>query len=367
MAAQAAAFSGAMTAYARPCCCPIPSPFHRTCPGASSPRETAASSMAPVYTLASRSTVADQPKADACRSAPADSARSRPRRPDQAPDGAGPVGGVVAVHQDAGVAVPDDRAQPADAGRHHGGAAGLRLKGDKAERLRVRRGEHQRRRPVPLRELVLRARRLEPDGVGDAELGGKLAHPVRVGAFLPPARAADDDHLEGAAQARVGLEQPGRGLEHDVRSLERLHPADEEQHHRVRRDPEPAPRLRPALRAARPEDAQVRARVDGLHLGRVRAVQRRSAGAPPRPCWRSAGPPRPPPRARRGSARRARRRRPPRAPRSSPCPGCASTARAERPSAPWRPRRPCRTASSARAPGRTCPARTRPRRAAPQG
>ena len=34
--------------------------------------------MAPVYTLASLSTVADQPKADACRRAPSDRALSRP-------------------------------------------------------------------------------------------------------------------------------------------------------------------------------------------------------------------------------------------------------------------------------------------------
>src|ERR1700761_335750 len=41
------------------------------------PTRAATSSIAPVYTLASRSTVADQPKADACRRAPAESACRR--------------------------------------------------------------------------------------------------------------------------------------------------------------------------------------------------------------------------------------------------------------------------------------------------
>lgn len=41
------------------------------------PTRAATSSIAPVYTLASRSTVADQPKADACRRAPADIACRR--------------------------------------------------------------------------------------------------------------------------------------------------------------------------------------------------------------------------------------------------------------------------------------------------
>ena len=110
----------------------------------------------------------------------------------------------------------------------------------------------------------------------DRALAIDPAHPeaLQSRAFLSPARAADEDHLESPAQARIGLKQPGRGLEHHVGALERLHPADEEQYHRVRRDPETAPCHRRAARAARPEDAQVRARVDCLHLGRVRAVQR---------------------------------------------------------------------------------------------
>ena len=124
------------------------------------------------------------------------------------------------------------------------------------------------------------------------------------------------------------------------------------------RDPELAPCLRPGPRAARLEDAQVRAGVDGLHLGRVRAVQVGQlacllgrVGDQPvggGDHLELAADPLAP----------ARPRRPSRVPRSSPCPGCASTARAERPSAPWPPRRPCPTASSARAPGRTGPART---------
>src|SRR5690348_6996414 len=49
------------------------------------PTRAVTSSITPVYTLASPSTVADQPKPDACRRAPADRARRRPGAPMRPP------------------------------------------------------------------------------------------------------------------------------------------------------------------------------------------------------------------------------------------------------------------------------------------
>ena len=118
------------------------------------------------------------------------------------PDDPGPVGRVVPVHQDAGVAVADDGAQAAYPGRDDRGAAGLRLQRHQPERLRVGGGEHQRGRPVPLRELGLRARRLQPHVLADPEVRGQLAHPVRVRPLLPSARPADENHPQLARAAR---------------------------------------------------------------------------------------------------------------------------------------------------------------------
>ena len=75
---------------------------------------------------------------------------------------------------------------------------------------------------------ALRARRLQPDQAGDAQVVRQPGQAVRVG---PPgsARAADERERQGPGQCRVVADQLGGGAQHQVGRLERLHPARE--HH----------------------------------------------------------------------------------------------------------------------------------------
>ena len=195
--------------------------------------------------------------------------REPPGRGDQPGKHARPHHRIVPVDQDAGEAVPDRGAQPADGGGDHRGPAGLSLERHQAERLRVRRHQHHGRGPVPVGQLGLRARRLVPDGAGDAELGREAVQ-AAGGADLRPARPAHEDHHQLVGQRRGGPQQLGRGAQHDVGTLQRLDPAGEDQHHRVGGQAEPTAR---GTGRAGPEHRQVHARADRLHLPGPGAVQ----------------------------------------------------------------------------------------------
>ena len=107
------------------------------------------------------------PSRSACRG-PAESGRvppralgkcvQPPRQSHQPPDRLRPVRRVVAVRRDTRVIVPDDRAQPAHAGRHHGRAAGLGLDATSPNDSECDKGQHDRGRAVPVGELGLRSR-----------------------------------------------------------------------------------------------------------------------------------------------------------------------------------------------------------------
>ena len=80
---------------------------------------------------------------------------------------------------------------------------------------------------VPVGELGLRRRRLEPYDVGDAQLGGQVG---RCAGWPGRCRsAADARHHEPRAQRGVVVEHAGGGAEQHVGGLQRLDPADEQQ------------------------------------------------------------------------------------------------------------------------------------------
>ena len=143
-----------------------------------------------------------------------------------------PAAGLVVGHEHAGV--PERGRQPPDGGGHHGGAARLRLDRDQPERLVVRRDGHQVGAAVPLDQLLPGDRRHEPDLRLDPQPRGEalqLARGVQAGA----ARATEHRHDQVGAQLRPAREQVGGGAQQHVRGLERLDPADEQQHAGVRR------------------------------------------------------------------------------------------------------------------------------------
>ena len=71
--------------------------------------------------------------------------------------------------------VGDDRAQPADPGRDHGGPAGLRLGGDQPEGLAARGHRDEVGRAVPRRQLASAGHgRAQQHPAGEAEPGGEV-------------------------------------------------------------------------------------------------------------------------------------------------------------------------------------------------
>ena len=196
-----------------------------------------------------------------------------------------PVLGTVTRHQVSGLSVVDRVPQPADVGRHHRPRAGLGLQRDQPEGLVVRRALRPGRRRStsgtapsgPSAGGSPRDRRRPSVGGQRRERVG----PVGVGA----ARAADDDQAQPLPAGRLGPDQLGDGLDQHVGRLERLDPADEQDHLGPERHAElgPGPRL-----IAGVERVQVHpGRDDGDLLG-PGAVEARSARSPRRGCWRSA-------------------------------------------------------------------------------
>ena len=175
----------------------------------------------------------------------------------------------MAVDEDAGDAVSDRGAQPADGSGHDRRPAGLGLDGHQPEGLAVGRDDRDVGRAVPVGERVLRLRLHEAHAGAEAEVAGQLLQRVR----LPGAaagRATDDRDDQPVAELGPRLEQPCRGPEKDVGRLQRLQPADEEQQVGVLGDAEAA--ARGPLRAGR-EQTEVDARRDGHDLSGVGAVE----------------------------------------------------------------------------------------------
>ena len=171
-------------------------------------------------------------------------ASSGPRSQQRA-DRLRPVVDVVAVDQRAGDTVAHRDRQPADGGGHHRGAAGLRLDGDQAERLRIARHRDQVGGPVHVDELIAGLRRQERHPVGDTQFVGQPNQPVGRG--QPAARRS-------AGHQHPHPRQLGRRAQQHVGRLERLDAADEREHllvagrARARREP---PRLSPGVNISR--------------------------------------------------------------------------------------------------------------------
>ena len=90
----------------------------------------------------------------------------------------------------------------------------------------------------------MRARRLEPHPAGHPELAGQPVEPPGR-AHLGPARPADEHHHQPFGQFRRQAQQRRRGAQHHVGALQRLDPAREDQHDRVRRPARAAAGCRP--------------------------------------------------------------------------------------------------------------------------
>ena len=116
----------------------------------------------------------------------------------------------------------------------------------------------------------MRARRLEPYAAGQAQTGDQPVEPARR-AHLGPARPAHEHHHQPVRQLRRQAQQRGRGPQHHVGALQRLDPAREDQHDRVRGQSQPPPDVRNSCRG--PEHGKVHARADGLHPPGRGAVQ----------------------------------------------------------------------------------------------
>ena len=168
----------------------------------------------------------------------------------------------------------DGGRQAADVGRDDRRAARLRLDRDQPERLVVRRHDDQGGRPVPVDELGP-ARPAATNRTTSATPSDAASSTSACGRVEPGARrAADDGDDQPLAQLRVAGEQLGRGADQDVGRLQRLDPADEDQHDRVRREPE---RARAAACVARAEDVEVDTRGDHRGPGRGRRRTGRSS------------------------------------------------------------------------------------------
>ncbi len=165
--------------------------------------------------------------------------------------------------------MPDRGPQASDRGRDHRRAARLGFHGHQPERLRVRRHHDHGRGTVPVGQLALGARRLQPDQAGDTEVMSQLDQAVRVGP-PGPARATNEREGQRPGQRRVVPDQLRGGPQHQIGCLERLHPAREHHHGPVGGQAEPAPRL---SGRAGPEHREIHSRVHRPDLGRVRPVE----------------------------------------------------------------------------------------------
>jgi hypothetical protein len=160
--------------------------------------------------------------------------------------------------------VVDQRAQAAHRRRHHGGAARGGLEGDQAERLAAAGHEHHVGGAVVGRQHVVGLRRREAHALAHAEIGRQLLDALDLAVA---AHAAGAPHHQ---QDRGGVVELGQGPHGDVEALERLDAPDEQQHHRVARDPEPSAGGRGV---GEPEEVQVDPRRHGDHLVGPGAVE----------------------------------------------------------------------------------------------
>ena len=200
--------------------------------------------------------------------------------------------------------------QAADAGGDDGGAAGLRLERDQAERLVVA-GDRDDGRPRGTSRASRRCagRRLEPDDVGDAELARRAAAQRRSGCVEAAAAGAADDRDDQPARAA-----PGRGRSSSAAARSSTSGAFSGWRRPTNSSTTASGGTPRRVRAAEASPGRKSSRSTPGATRRPRRGRRRRASTScarlRRRCWRSAGRRRrrPAPRRPRGAAARGRRR-----------------------------------------------------------
>lgn len=151
-------------------------------------------------------------------------------------DGAGPVGGVVAVDKGAGFAVGDDDRQAADGRGDHGGAGGLGFDGDEAEGLVVAGHGDDVGGLVHVHEFLGRPGSEEAHDVAHAFFLGEAL--VGVDAHPTARSATANEDAQGEVDAIAN--QFADGSDEHLRALELLETANESDHFGVDGDAEVA-------------------------------------------------------------------------------------------------------------------------------